>query len=75
MKSSQLLESSQLPTENQVDYGSPPVIRAMMRDLCQVRAELAMEIVEKYDLQAVQQGWCRLVLPRESKEHDRSRLN
>jgi len=41
----------------------------MLRELCSIDTTVAIEIIEKYDRQATQQGWCRVVALKESKEN------
>jgi hypothetical protein len=69
VQSSQLGTSSALSSQDVLDYTTLQVRREITRELCSIDTVFAKEIVEKYNSQATQQGWCRVVALKESKEN------
>ena len=64
----QLESSSALSSEDIIDYMATSVHREMVQDLCTIDPNTARRVLQRYNAEAVPNGWCREVRLQESKE-------
>lgn len=69
VRSSQLVVSSELSSQDVLAYDSLGVRRELMGELCSISPATALDILAKYNGRATSQGWCRVASLRESKDN------